>query len=464
MENQEQEKKELEIKTIDELQAVFDSHLLLEDRHIVKLICASILSNQFRGDPTWLFIVASSSGGKSEIIQAFDSLRDEGGNQLVFPISDMTANAFASGQKKIGKETSLLHKMPPGGILSYKDFTSMVSKQREARAELFKQLREIYDGQYNKKTGTGDNIEWKGKIGAIAGATEVIYEYQQDFSTMGDRFVMYSMVLPDRRKVLDFIMDDSRVNADRQAMRQELQDATNSYMEMMLQEMQEEDVNIHPDLKEDLKDVADFCTQVRSGVVVDERRPNIVNFAPSAEMPMRMMNQLTNICRSFIIMRKTEARITGKQYEQKDGYDIITDDEAKLIYKIAFDSIPIKRRMALKALTKYGLGATTKGLATSINYQTPVVNAWLSQLNAMKICKREQKGGNQGDKWTLYSRYRDIMVKFEHIEVIDEELIDESEDEEEALDEAWNTKSELDKQEEMASLDANSDYDPDFGF
>lgn len=445
--NQEQE---VEITTLKDLQAVFDTHLLLADRDIIKVMAATIISNQFKGYPNWLFIVAPSSGGKSEIIQAFSGIR-VGGQSLAFPISDLTVNAFASGQKKIGKETSLLHQIPPGGLLFFKDFTSMVSKAREARTEIFKQLREIYDGSYIKRTGTGDNVEWDGKVGAIAGATQVIYEYQQEFATMGDRFIMYGMKQPDRKLLLDFILDDSRINADKMGMQRHLKDSAASFIEYIIMNMKEDDVHLAKDLKEDLKNVADFCTKVRSGVITDERRPNIINFAPDHEMPVRMINQLLNLAKAFIIMRKAEPM--NQMAHNDSEFDNVTDEEALILYKVAFDSIPIKRRLALKALAKYEGGVTTKGLATSINYQTAVVNAWLAQLNALGICSRQAKGGNQGDMWNLRKEYRDIMVKFEHIQVTADSLMGDDEDPESQLDEAWDTKSQLDREADMTSLE-----------
>ena len=129
----------------------------------------------------------------------------------------------------------------------------------------------------------------------------------------------------------------------------------------------------------------------------------------------------------------------------------------KILYKISFDSIPLKRRMALQALATYGQGATTKGIATLINYQTAVVNAWLAQLNALKICTRESKGGNQGDKWTLRKENRDIMVKFENIKVLDKELIGD-EDDDEMLEDAMESR---DSQE--GSLESPSDESYDDG-
>lgn len=448
-----EETKKFEIRSMRELKEVFSKHLLLADENVLQFLVANVIANQFKGFPNWGFLVGASSGGKSELIQAFNNITFHG-RPMVFPISDLTVNAFASGQKKVGKETSLLHQIPPGGMLSFKDFTSMVSKAKEARGEIFKQLREIFDGSYVKRTGTGDNVDWRGKIGAIAGATEIIYEYQQEFATMGDRFIMYCLIQPDRKKLLEFVLDDTRVNSDKQLMQQELSDAVQSYVEYLFQNMgEEENIILDQGVKNDLANVADFCTRVRSGVKTDERRPDKIEFVPAIEMPVRMIHQLVNIAKAFLVMKRLEPGIKNEDLA-------LNDNDRNILYKLAFDSIPIKRRMALKALAKYEGGVRTKGLATAINYQTPVVNSWLAQLNALGICTRTHKGGNQGDIWYLKDEYRGIMVKFEKVEVVNEMLDDDSDEE----DDMASLDSHLDDTAKARQISLDPQYDADAEF
>ena len=158
------EDKKIDIKHFSDLQKEFEKTFLFKDTGVLRLMCATVIANQMDLDPVWLFLVASSSGGKSELISSLNDIEVEGHN-LIFPISDLTSNTFASGQKRTGKETSLLFKMPSGSIMTFKDFTSILSKNREARAEIVGQLREIYDKEYTKRTGTGDDIVWRGKLG-----------------------------------------------------------------------------------------------------------------------------------------------------------------------------------------------------------------------------------------------------------------------------------------------------------
>lgn len=159
----------MSITTFKQLEEEYKKIFLIKDEGIIRLLIATVIGNYLPIDPIWLMIVAASSGGKSELMLSLNKV-----GETIVPISDLTTNTFASGQTRTGKETSLLHKMKPGSVLVFKDFTSILSKNRESKGEIMAQLREIFDGKYTKRTGTGDDIVWEGKIGAIAGSTENI--------------------------------------------------------------------------------------------------------------------------------------------------------------------------------------------------------------------------------------------------------------------------------------------------
>ncbi len=425
-----------EIKTFEELHTEFKKMFLFGDEGILKLLIATIIGNQLDNDPIWLMLVTSSSGGKSEILNTLSDIQI-GGHNLIFPISDLTPNTFASGMKRTGKETSLLLRMPPGAIMTFKDFTSMLSKRQEDRTVIMGQMREIYDQQYIKETGNGDPIKWKGKVGALAASTEVIYQYLEDLSSMGDRFIMYSIKQPKSLELLKFSMQYKKERRSKDSDRENLKACTKSYVEFIVENMKEELATLHEETENNLMSVADFCTKARSGVIINERKGH-VDFVPSREMPLRMMDQLLSIAKAFIVMKKTEQPRLGPTQEGPDTNNL-SNDELKIIYQIAFDSIPIKRRIALKSLAKHAGGVTTKGLATSINYPTPTVAGWLAQLNGLGICSRDHRSGLKGDIWKMNNSYRDIMVKFEHVKVVSEALEADDDIDTEDLDGAWDT-------------------------
>jgi hypothetical protein len=405
-----------EIRTLAHLQDEFDRVFLMADKGVIPFICAVVIANQMENDPVWAMLVSPPSGGKTEILESL-GLVAASGQPLCFTISDLTVNTFASGQKKVGKETSLLHKMKNGSLMIFKDFTSMLSKNHDAQKEIMGQLREVYDRHYVKRTGTGDDIVWKGKVGAIAGCTEVIYYANEEFAAMGDRFIMYKMIQPERRDVLELVIDNmsDKTNSFKEK-KLYLQNCMKSFLEYHFDNIETTNLNLLSTTKSEILDIVDFTTRVASGVISD-KRTGIVQFVPSHTMPMRMAKQILAIAQAFVLVNKNTPGVLEGSPAYKGG---LTIDQTQILYKICLDTIPLVRRMALQKLTKYTLGVTTSGLATSLGYPTPVVGQWLSQLNALGICSREKTG--RGDKWSLNSKYRDIMVRFEHIDVIEGEL------------------------------------------
>lgn len=395
------------IQTIEDLEKEYEKVFLLKDRGLVRVVCATIIANRMSLDPVWMLLIAPSSGGKSEIIQAISGL------EFVHPISDLTPNTFASGQKKVGRETSLLLRLN-NGIMAFKDFTSLLSKNREARQEIMGQLREIYDGQYVKHTGTGESVVWRGKVGAIAGSTEAIYSNLNELSAMGDRFIMYMIEQPDRIEVARRVLENAH---NMQEKREHLQQCFKHYILGVIEKMNEDELELAPEVKENLLIVADFATRVRSAVLTDFKT-GLVDFVPSQEMPMRVTSQLYTIASGFMAMRKSEPKLLG---DASNSFKL-SELEQKLLYKIAFDSIPRNRRDILHPLAQYAHGVRTKGLAAFLNLPTASVGKQLSHINALGICRRFARGGKDGDLWKMPDEYRKILIDLEHIEVKDTEL------------------------------------------
>ena len=414
------EEKTPEIKTIAELQNEFEKVFLMRDKGVVPLLCATVIANQMDIDPIWLLLISPSSGGKTELIESFEQVKLRKGDPMVFPISDLTVNTFASGQRRDGVETSLLHKMKNGAIMTFKDFTSMISKNDDAQKAIMAQLREIYDQNYVKRTGTGEDIVWQGKVGAIAGCTPIIYEANEQFSVMGDRFIMYNMIQPDRMEVLHHVVNGMKDKTENfKDKKKHLKKCMKSYLEYCIEEVDNTPLDLSAETEKDLLEVVNFVTMVASGVVVDKHKGTIT-YVPGHTMPMRMAKQILGLAKAFVLMNKLTPGLS-MDTPAMDGR--LTPEQVKILYKVAFDTIPDKRRMALKVLATFTLGVSTAGLATKIGYQTPVVAGWLAQLNALGICERDKVSGRT-DSWLLRDQFRNIMVRFDHIKTVNESLDD----------------------------------------
>ncbi len=331
------------------------------------------------------------------------------GVQHTFGISDLTENTFASAFKSTDKKSaSLLENMPFGGLMIFKDFTSMLTKRKEARDVIMSQLREIYDGRYDRRTGNNKDTQWQGQVGALAGVTEAVHEYMPDMSAMGDRFVMYSPKMPDRRKLLEFTMKMRVSGTNQSELLEDAKQAMAEYIHQALPHIHDIQLNMNDKDREYLMDVCDFVTKARSGVIEDFRT-NAVRFVPSAEMPTRMIDQLLSIGKAFCVLRHAEGKSTELDKNDMD-----------VLFKIAFDSIPIKRLWALRQIAGYLMGVTSAGVGQRIGYETNVVQQWLAQLAALGIVHKVY--GSRQDLWMLNDEYRQIMQTYQHIEAKNEVL------------------------------------------
>lgn len=418
-----------------EIQDIFDSFLLLKDRDLVRLTLAVIIGNQLPNRrPIWLMLVAPPSSGKTTTLNALLGLEvhTQAGERInpVHSISDMTENSFASGMQRSDAETSLLFKIPNGGVMVFKDFTSILSKRAEAKTIIMGQLREVYDGTYVKRTGTGKDIAWTGKIGAIAGVTQAVYQHLESMSVMGDRFMLYQIPQPDRKEMLKFKLRQEEQGTTEDVQMPLARELVHKYMQQAFDALQTVKVTLDAQTQDEIIDVADFCTMVRSGIIMNDYTGEIV-FVPEPEMPARMFEQMLAIAATLILMRKID------NPDEELGSTLEAAD-FKLMYKIAYDSIPVVRRIALTYLAKYKGGVDTAALARKINYPTKVVGSWLEQLNALGVVDRLKTAGGQ-NSWKLKSEYQQLMERLQGVHAVDEAMTDASVDDDEQAAIAWES-------------------------
>jgi len=178
--------------TLQDLETVVRKYMLLNDPHIIKLLCGFIIASRLPINPPWLFIVGPPSGGKTQLLE---SLLDVTG---IEPMDNLTARTFASGMRaRKGEESnSLLDRLKPNDTLLFPDFTTFIQKEERAQAEIIGQLRRIYDGRFNDKTGAGVETNWKGRLSILAAVTEDIYPALAAFGTMGERFLLWDFIQP----------------------------------------------------------------------------------------------------------------------------------------------------------------------------------------------------------------------------------------------------------------------------
>ena len=270
---------------------------------------------------------------------------------------------------------------------------------------ILSQLRHVYDGGIDKKTGNGKNPTWKGKISFLGGVTEKIYGVEDNSASMGRRNIHYVMPEQNRRQTTR-VARANRKAGDIREKREHIQEVFKTYIEYMVSHLPDALPEIPEDLSEEIIALADFSTHARTPTERNYRGE--LKMVTSIEMPMRMSEQLHLFAQIFAIMYGGEI-----PQQQKD-----------VIYKVAFDSIPKQKRVALKVLAEYN-SVQTRALAVQMNHPTDTARIWLEDLNVLEIIFRNPtKSGRGGvDIWDLKEEYREVIMKYHDIPRKDEDLI-----------------------------------------
>ena len=123
---------------------VFDKWLVLKDHTPIYAVLGTVAANLLPGDPVWLGIIAPPSSAKTEILNSISKLPN------VIQVATLTPAALLSGtpkkQRASGTKGGLLRQIGDLGIISLKDFGSVLSMRPEAKAEVLAALRELFDG------------------------------------------------------------------------------------------------------------------------------------------------------------------------------------------------------------------------------------------------------------------------------------------------------------------------------
>ncbi len=309
----------------ERVRKTFDKWLEVPDRGMLDVTFGSVVANLFRDNPVWLFIVAPPSGMKSELI---NSMKD---TSFVVPLSDLTPRTLASGYS--GGTSSLIHQMD-GKVMTFKDFTTVLSKPSDDMNQIFSQLREIYDEKFDKSFGNGTHIHWEGKMGVVSGVTQVIDSVRTLHSVLGERFLLYRPQAEDRRAIARRALGNvNKVNE----MREELALSVKEYLEQFVNQK----VTCPPlttAYRDRIVALADLTAYGRVGVT-RARFGDDIEFVPKPENPARL-------AQSFALLAQGIAVVNGRTK--------ITEHEMGIVKKVAGDTMIAARKRLLEVLYHKG--------------------------------------------------------------------------------------------------------------
>lgn len=387
--------------------------LYIEDTNLVDTMLASVIANSQKiGDPVWLTIIGPSSGGKSQYIRPLAKANPE----IFIQIDDLTANTFISGN---GENQSLIFKIKKGasGIISMDDLTVLFSKNAEDRNAILAQFRMIYDGRMTKASGksNGEGITWEGHAGMIAGSTPAIYRHFSEVADMGERFINYRMKDLDEDKAVDFVMNKGMSSRE---MDEAIKISYGKYFHTIMPkvaEVRNMNIKIDDETMDAIINISKAGTKLRTPVITDDREHFVSEF-PIPEMPFRVMKQLTNVAKAFIVMHYAE---TG---ETKLPTDLRTAIEW-IGYSLADD----KRRAYFNAvigLEAQYLKPTARNISAYTGLHHTAVERGMSVLSAIGVVQlnEDADGGGKTKTWTVSdNRLKEIVKRIDPPKILKEE-------------------------------------------
>ncbi len=366
--------------TLDQCHAVFRRWLGAEyDLDSLDAVLVAAAVQELDGDPLWLLVVSGSGNAKTETVQSLGAA----GATITSTISSEGALLSATSKRERAKDSTggLLRSIGGGtgsGVMVVKDVTSILSMNREVRAQVLGALREVYDGTWSRNVGTdgGRTLEWEGRITTIGAVTTAWDTHHSVVASMGDRFVLVRVDSTEGRRAAG---RRAIGNTGREAtMRTELGDAVAGVLAGMSREV--------PDATEDETDqllaAADLVTLARTGVERDYRGDVIDCHAP--EMPTRFAKQLAQIIRGGVAIGMNRSQAM------------------RLAIRCARDSVPPLRLAIIDQVAAHP-GSDTASIRRRMDKPRATVDRELQALHMLGVLTRDEAevehAGRPGVRW-----------------------------------------------------------------
>lgn len=389
-------------------------YLYLEDTGVIDVALGTVLTNRLSlDDKVWLAIVGESSGGKSQLITPI--MKSD--TDYFIKVDDITDNTFlsAAGGKEV--DHSLLTADKTNNMMVFSDLTVLFSKNAESRNAILSQFRMIFDGHLVKRTGT-KQLEWKGRMGVLAGCTPSIYGHFAEVADMGERFIYYRLRGNDPEKATRLVLERALFGNE---LDNELSNVFGTYIEEVGRwlDYKREEVVLSQEIKDHILEISMFAETLRTPVPTNFKGE--VNGIPVRAMPMRTALQLKAMAKALVGMQMYESHIGGDDAHEIDILGILD----WLAYSLADEE---KRKM----LEVFSTGEDLKAqqVADYIGLDTSIVRGFMTRLTATGVLERVSGYGAHKYKMENEEYLSMIrrLVKYQDV-VIPEERNDYEDDE-----------------------------------
>jgi hypothetical protein len=336
-------------------------------------VLAAAAAEKLGGDPPWLLVISGSGAAKTETVMPLVGA----GAVVVSTVNGEAALLSGTSTKDRAKDATggLLRRIGPRGVLVIKDFTSILSMNRDTRALVLAALREIYDGQWSRNVGTdgGRTLTWRGRLVLIGAVTTAWDSAHQVVSTMGDRFVLVRIDSTDNRRTAGM---QALRNVDHElTMRTELAEEVGRLLGSVTDGAA---VELAEDEMSQLLDLADLVTRARTAVERDYSGDPV--FAHAPEMPTRFAKQLAQIVRGGLAL------------------GMARDAATAVAVRCAGDSTPPLRLAVLGDVAGHPMSRTSE-VVKRLQLPRRTVDRVLQELHLLGLLFVDQEPYGTGKRW-----------------------------------------------------------------
>lgn len=287
--------------TLDRVIQEFRKYLYIPDTKMIEVILATTLSNRLSGTPIWLYIIGSSSCGKSTGI---DSISKE---IEVIKLDQLTPNTLASGRPDADDLGQILQHS--SHILVILDMASITSKHKEDRREIFAQFRTLFDGSIRKSTGSGVLLkEYEGiHVTLIAGSTNILKREYLLALQLGSRELSFDVITDDdtRKQITSKSYDNI---GNEEEMKNNLRDIVHEF----LKQTDIDETEPTDEIKQYLIEKATRLSILRAVPDYDLYHNDLVAL-PDIEVPARLVKQFKKL---WLCLKSLDANYTDERAKE----------------------------------------------------------------------------------------------------------------------------------------------------
>jgi len=269
---------------LPQLHETFKKWLYLKSTNRLDLMLAVHLSRLLKGTKIWLVIVGGSGGLKSEQIRTLD---DDG--KTTYVLQEITPNTLVSGNPMA---RDLAPELDNKTVLIY-DAAVLTNLNKDDKAKIWAQFRELYDGNCSKATGSGKiTHRYSGlNVTLIMCSTGAIDSQILIHTNLGTRELIYRLEPLEEKEEEEKLMKQVLKNEEHETqMRHELRTA----VQLFLKDHEVKEIKVPDNVMTVIKEYVHFLTILRVNPQLDSYSGELVGSA-EPEYPTRILKQLKRL-------------------------------------------------------------------------------------------------------------------------------------------------------------------------